>query len=157
MTKTLISSRYFAIAILAVSLAANGADAKAATAAKPVTATVNSALQWGSCPAIFPAGCQIAVLNGDPAKPNADVFLRVPGGYKIPPHSHTSPERIVLVEGQLTVHYQGSPEADLTLGEYAYGPAGLPHAATCSSAGPCTLFIAFESAVDAKAFTGSLK
>ena len=97
------------------------------------------------------------MLNGDPAKPNADIFLRVPGGYTIPPHSHTSPERIVLVEGQLTVRYQGSPAEDLTPGEYAYGPAGLPHVATCKGAGPCTLFIAFEGPVDAIKFTGSLK
>lgn len=157
MTKTPMSNLRTALAIFAVSLAAYGTNGQAAPSAKPVTATVKSALQWGPCPSIFPAGCQIAVLNGDPAKPNADIFLRVPGGYTIPPHAHTSPERIVLVEGQLNVHYQGSPAEDLTPGEYAYGPAGLPHVATCKGAGPCTLFIAFESAVDAIAFTGSIK
>lgn len=143
--------------ICAIVLATAGANVQAAPATKPVTATVTSALQWGPCPPIFPAGCQIAVLNGDPAKPNADVFLRVPGGYTIPPHHHTSPERIVLVEGQLTVGYRGYPAEDLISGEYAYGPAGLPHVATCKGAGPCTLFIAFEGPVDAIAFTGSLK
>ena len=157
MTKTPKSGVRIALAISAVSLAACGANVQAAPAAKPVTATVNSALQWGPCPSIFPAGCQIAVLNGDPAKPNADIFLRVPAGYTIPPHAHTSPERMVLVEGQLTVRYQGAPAEHLTLGEYAYGPAGLPHVATWEGAGPCTLFIAFEGPVDATAFTGSLK
>jgi quercetin dioxygenase-like cupin family protein len=157
MTKTLLSGVRVAMVISAVSLAASGANVEAAPAAKPVTATVNSALQWVSCPPIFPVGCQIAVLHGDPAKPNADVFLRVPGGYTIPPHSHTSPERIVLVEGQLTVRYQGSPADDLIPGKYAYGPAGLPHVATCKGSGPCTLFIAFESAVDAIAFAGAVE
>ena len=33
-------------------------------------------LQWGPCPAFLPKGCQIAVLHGDPAKPNVDVFSR---------------------------------------------------------------------------------
>lgn len=148
-----------ALAIGAIALIFAGAntDSQAAPASKPVTATVNSALQWGPCPPIFPAGCQIAVLNGDPTKPNADVFLRVPGGYTIPPHSHTSPERIVLVEGKLTLRYQGASTEDVTPGEYAYGPAGLPHVATCNGAGPCTLFIAFEGPVDAIAFAGSLK
>ena len=98
MSKTLRSGVRIATAISAVCLAASGGNVQAGPAARPVTATVNSALQWGPCPSIFPAGCQIAVLNGDPAKPNADVFLRVPGGYTIPPHSHTSPERIVLVD-----------------------------------------------------------
>ena len=157
MTKIPKSGVRIAQTISTIVLATAGANVQAAPAAKPITATVTSALQWGPCPPIFPAGCQIAVLNGDPAKPNADVFLRVPGGYTIPPHYHTSPERIVLVEGQLTVGYRGSPAEDLTPGEYAYGPAGLPHVATCKGAGPCTLFIAFEGPVDAIAFTGSLK
>jgi len=117
----------------------------------PITRTVDAGLQWGPCPPIFPAGCQIAVLHGDPARPNADVFLRVPGGYQIPAHSHTSPERMILIEGRLNVHYKGAPAEMLTLGEYAYGPAKMPHQATCLGDKPCTLFIAFEGPVDAEA------
>lgn len=123
----------------------------------PISRKANSALSWGPCPALFPKGCQIAVLNGDPSKPNADIFLRVPGGYTIPPHSHSSAERMVLVEGQLTVTYKGSAPSVLTPGTYAYGPASMPHDAKCAGTKPCTLFIAFEGPVDATAFTGSLK
>lgn len=128
-----------------------------AAGTQPVTRSVSSALQWGPCPAIFPAGCQITVLNGDPAKPNADVFLRVPAGYTIPAHSHTSAERMILVEGQLTVKYKGAAAAVLGTGQYAYGPAGLPHEARCTGRTSCTLFIAFEGPVDAMPFTGPLK
>jgi len=31
-------------------------------------------LQWGPCPPFLPEGCGIAVLHGDPAKDNLDVF-----------------------------------------------------------------------------------
>jgi quercetin dioxygenase-like cupin family protein len=123
----------------------------APTPEKPLTHTVDSGLQWGPCPPIFPAGCEIAVLHGDPGKPNADVFLRVPGGYEIPSHSHSSPERMVLVQGQLRVHYDGAAPETLTAGEYAYGPAKLAHKASCMAGSPCTLFIAFEGPVDAQA------
>lgn len=123
----------------------------------PITRTVASVTQWGPCPSIFPTGCQIAVLNGDPSKPNADVFLRVPSGYTIPSHSHTSAERMILVEGRLRVRYKGAAAANLTPGEYAYGPAGLPHDARCSGGKSCTLFIAFEGPVDAMSYAGSLK
>lgn len=153
MTKTYRSGHGVALAACAIALAFAGAQARAQTA--PVTHTVNSALQWGPCPPIFPKGCQIAVLNGDPSRPNADVFLRVPGGYTIPAHSHTSAERMILVEGRLAVRYQGAPKTELTPGAYAYGPAGLPHEATCAGDKPCTLFIAFEGPVDA--FAASLK
>lgn len=122
----------------------------------PLASRADAALQWGACPPIFPAGCEISVLHGDPARPNADVFLRVPGGYVIPSHSHTSPERMILVAGQLRVRYQGSPATTLAPGSYAYGPAKMPHDATCLSAEACTLFIAFEGPVDAEAFTASL-
>jgi hypothetical protein len=78
----------------------------------------------GGMPGDFPGGCEITVLQGDPAKPNADALLRVPGGYEIPPHSHTSAERMILVSGTMTVDYQGHPAATLNAGDYAYGPAG---------------------------------
>jgi len=42
----------------------------------------------------------------------------------------------------------------VTPGEYAYGPAKLPHEATCTSTTPCVLFIAFEGPVDALAHAG---
>jgi quercetin dioxygenase-like cupin family protein len=114
-------------------------------------------LTWGPCPPVFPGGCEIAVLHGDPAQPNADVFLRVPGGYRLPPHTHTSAERMVLAAGELTVKYHGHEAKTLRRGDYAFGPAELPHAAECRSQEPCVLFIAFESAVDAIAYEGELR
>ncbi len=148
-----IAAAVFACAIMSA-CATSSAQVGPETA---ITRTVGAGLQWGPCPPIFPAGCQIAVLHGDPARPNADVFLRVPGGYQIPAHSHTSPERMVLVEGQLTVRYKGTAAELLTPGEYAYGPAKMAHQAACLGDKPCTLFIAFEGPVDAEAFAGSLE
>ena len=134
----------------------SNAAATTAPAEAPLAKTAaDPGLQWGPCAPSFPAGCEVAVLHGDPAKPNADVFLRVPAGYTIPPHSHTSEERMVLVGGTLTVKYQGHPEATLQAGSYAYGPAKLPHRGTCA-AGPCTLFIAFEGPVDVQPFEGEI-
>lgn len=111
----------------------------------------DAALQWGGCPDFMPKGCEIAVLHGDPAKSNADVFFKVPANAAIPRHWHTSPERMVLVAGELHVTYDGHATAVLRPGTYAYGPARMPHKAACGDAGPCVLFIAFESPVDAVA------
>lgn len=63
---------------------------------------------------------------------------------------------MVLVTGQLKVTYQGEAAALLEAGHYAYGPAKKPHQAECMSSDPCTLFIAFEGAVDAHAHEGGL-
>ena len=108
-------------------------------------------LEWGPCPAFLPEGCAIAVLHGDPSKPNVDIFFKVPAGVTIPSHTHTSAERRVLVSGQLEVSYEGQAPATLKLGTYAYGPAQHPHSAVCAKGAPCVLFIAFEAPLDAMA------
>jgi len=106
-------------------------------------------LKWGPCPPFLPKGCGIAVLHGDPAKDNLDVFLKVPAKSNLPLHWHTSAERMVLVAGELHVTYEGQKTAVLKPGTYAYGPAKRPHEGFCASAVPCVLFIAFESPLDA--------
>lgn len=146
------SANTIVIATAAAVLASCGSEPSTSAQAKALAvAASDTSLNWGACPPIFPAGCQIAVLQGDPSKPNADVFLRVPGKYIIPPHWHTSAERMVLVTGRLEVTYKGQAATTLETGTYAYGPAKLPHQAVCLSDDPCTLFIAFEGPVDAHA------
>lgn len=123
----------------------------------PLTkAATDPALQWGPCPAPFPKGCELTVLHGDPAKPNADVLLRMPGGYVIPPHRHSSAERMILVSGQLEVKYQGASATTLNPGNYGYGPANLPHRATCVGTAQCHLFVAFEGPVDVVPVAGEI-
>lgn len=139
----------------AVALVASAGQA-GETATPLALRAADAQLQWGPCPPIFPKGCEIAVLHGDPARPNADVFLRVRGGQALPAHTHTSAERMVLVSGELRVKYKGAAATTLTPGTYAYGPAGLAHDAVCRGDQPCTLFIAFEGPVDAHAFEGAL-
>lgn len=114
-------------------------------------------LKWGACPEFLPKGCGLAVLHGDPAKDNVDVFLKLPGKSTIPSHWHTSAERMVLVAGELHVTYDGQKTAVLKPGTYAYGPAKRPHKAFCASSAPCVLFIAFESPVDAIPVEGTTK
>ena len=67
-----------------------------------------------------------------------------------------APHGMVLVSGQIDVTYAGHPAVSLKRGDYAYGPAALPHTARCNGAEACTLFIAFNGAVDALPFAGTL-
>ncbi len=114
-------------------------------------------LKWSPCPPIFPKGCEVTVLRGDPANGPSDVFLRTPANYRLPPHWHTSPEHMILVSGELHVTYEGQKPAVLRAGSYAYGPAKAKHEARCAKAGPCVLFIAFESPIDAVLVEGAPK
>jgi quercetin dioxygenase-like cupin family protein len=139
----LATAAFTALALGTVGVQAGGTE-------KAITRTPDDpAVVWGPCPAFLPKGCGLAVLHGDPAKENADVFLKVPGGSVLAHHKHTSAERIVLISGELDVRYDGQQSARLRPGTYAYGPAGVPHVATCLSKQPCVLFIAFVQPVDA--------
>ena len=136
--------------LLSLGLAGSLAYAQAPAQEGAVTRTAQDAqLTWGPCPPFLPKGCGIAVLHGDPAKDNVDVFLTVPAKSALPRHWHTSAERMVLVAGELHVTYDGQKTAVLRPGSYAYGPAKQPHQGFCASAVPCVLFIAFESPLDA--------
>ena len=140
------------IALLAFTMSASGAQADAQSAEPALARTMSDAdIAWGACPPFLPQGCGLAVLHGDAAKPNSDVFLRIPAHAPLPMHWHSSAERMILVAGELRVTYQGQPEAVLKAGSYAYGPAKRAHEGMCVSDEACVLFIAFEGPVDAVA------
>lgn len=106
-------------------------------------------LEWGPCPEFLPDNCRLAVLQGNPEEPNADVLFKLQGNTKAPNHIHTSAERMILISGEFHVNYEGQDPVVMNAGTYAYGPAEVPHKASCESDEPCILFIAFEGPVDA--------
>jgi mannose-6-phosphate isomerase-like protein (cupin superfamily) len=141
--------RFFISAATALAASVLVCSAHAQTVSPLARAAGDKSIQWVACPAFLPKGCQIGVLHGDPAKPNVDIFFKVPGKSKIAAHKHTSAERMVLVQGEMQVTYEGHKPVTLKRGSYAYGPANLVHQAACVSSEPCVLFIAFEQPLDA--------
>ena len=79
--------------------------AVAALAALLLPATVHAqtptpALSWGPAPAVFPAGAKMAVLQGDPSKPEwFTVRLDLPSGYRVQPHFHPTDELLTVISG----------------------------------------------------------
>ncbi len=108
-------------------------------------------LTWAPCPPIFPAGCEVAILEGDPTSGPSDVFLRTPPNYTFPAHRHTSAEHLVLISGLLHVTYVGPQVVEVRSGTYALVPARASHKAHCANAGPCVMFIRFDVPIDAEA------
>lgn len=125
-------------------------DSHAQSSNRALTAETDSnQLEWAPCPEFMPETCRIAVLHGNPAEPNADIFFKLEGNTSVPNHWHHSAERMVLVSGEMQVNYEGQQPETLTPGMYAYGPPEVPHTASCESSESCVLFIAFEEPVDA--------
>lgn len=107
----------------------------------------NEKLKWVSCPDFLP--CEVAPLNGALGTPNNDVFIRFPGKAKIPFHTHSSNEHMVLIEGEFHTTYVGQNRVILKAGDYAYGPGNLAHDGYCASDEACIMFVAYETAIDA--------
>ena len=114
-----------------------------------VKSHMDADVQWGPCPPFMPEGCGIAVLHGDPAKSNSDIFFKVQANTDIPKHWHNSAERMILVSGKLYVTYDGEKEQIINTGSYAFGPSTKPHLGRCGDEGPCVIFIALEEPLDA--------
>jgi quercetin dioxygenase-like cupin family protein len=58
------------------------------------------ALAWGPAPPVFPAGAKMAVLQGDPSKPEwFTVRLELPSGYRVQPHFHPTEELLTIISG----------------------------------------------------------
>lgn len=122
----------------------------AAQATKPLLMQhTDPTLTWAPCPPVFPKGCEVAVLQGDPAAGPSDIFLRIPTDYTFPSHTHTSAEHIVLVKGVLHVFYASGAPGELKEGSYALVPGKLVHGAHCAGGAGCVLFIHFDSPIDA--------
>src|SRR5215204_6297777 len=57
-------------------------------------------IKWGPAPAAFPPGAQMAVVYGDPSKEGLFAFrLKLPTGFKVPPHTHPVIEAVTVLSG----------------------------------------------------------
>src|SRR5947207_8022440 len=71
------------------------------TVAEQITVTPAD-LKWADAPPSLPPGAKMAVLEGDPGKKGPfTVRLQAPAGYKIPPHTHPTAERVTVISGAL--------------------------------------------------------
>ncbi len=89
-------------------------------------------LKWKDGAPSLPPGAKIAVLEGDPSKPGPFVFrVKVPDGYKIPPHTHPKPERVTVISGTFNLGmgetFDAAKAEALPAGTYGTWPAGMKH------------------------------
>jgi quercetin dioxygenase-like cupin family protein len=57
-------------------------------------------IKWGPAPAMLPPGAEAAVLLGDPSKEGLFVLrLKLPEGYRVPPHTHPVDEVLTVISG----------------------------------------------------------
>ena len=119
--------------LCAVALAQTASKPSAAKpAAEDHKAWAPAELQWGPAPGILPAGAHLAVLEGDPTKAGEFTMrLKMPNGYKIPPHFHTRMEHVTLISGSFHVgmgdKFDESRMAGVPVGAFIWIKPGAHH------------------------------
>ncbi len=81
----------------------------------------------------LPKGVQMTVMYGDPSKAGPYAArLKMPDGYKVPPHWHTQDEQLTIVEGTLVMYMGDSMKSEghpLDAGGYHFLPGKMHHSA----------------------------
>jgi quercetin dioxygenase-like cupin family protein len=88
--------------------------------------------QWSPAPLLFPRGARIAVISGDPFKPESlTTQLSFPDGYRMPPHFHPFDEHVEVLQGTFLVgvgdKFDLQKMQPLAAGDTATAPAGVHH------------------------------
>ena len=89
-------------------------------------------LKWQDGPASLPKGAKIVVLEGDPAKEGPFVFrVKVPDGYRVPPHTHPKIERVTVISGTFNIgmgdKFDEKKTRPMPAGTFGHWPAGMKH------------------------------
>ena len=89
-------------------------------------------IKWMDAPPSLPKGAKIAILEGDPGKEGPFVFrVKLPDGYRIPPHTHPKPERITVLSGMFNIgmgeKFDEMKGKAMPAGTYGQWPAGMKH------------------------------
>jgi len=121
-----------AIAALAALLIAGSPALAGAQGPSAAPIPAPNDIRWGPAPAVFPAGAEMAVIQGDPSSRGLfTVRLRFPDGYRIAPHTHPTDENVTVISGTFKVGMgtQADPSKMLTLqtGGFVTAGAGMAH------------------------------
>jgi hypothetical protein len=84
-------------------------------------------IKWVAAPPVLPAGAKMAVLSGDPAGTGLITLrLKMPAGYKIPPHWHPTDEQVTVISGSFALGMGDTLDEarSKTLQPGGYGVAG---------------------------------
>ena len=125
--------RTFGLLFCAGSLALSSA-AISAQATPPQKPPSPDAPQKKAAPAppSLPSGAQMAVLDGNPMKPGPFALrVKLPSGYRVPPHWHPTEENIVILNGASKFGTGNTVDESkmkaLSPGSYVRMPRGMRH------------------------------
>jgi quercetin dioxygenase-like cupin family protein len=103
-----------------------------AIAADQHVAVSPDSLKWGPAPPAFPKGAETSILAGDPSKEGPYAYrIKVPAGYKVPPHQHPADENVTVISGSFHVgmgdKFDEASGRMVKAGGFAHVSKGMSH------------------------------
>ena len=120
-----------AIVVLLSSAAVWPSPAGAADAGSAWLLREPSAIEWRVADTL-PPGALVTVLEGDPsAEGFFTMRIKMPDGYRVPPHWHSRQERLTVLSGVLNLgqgeRFDAAATKPLPAGTYSSMPPGMTH------------------------------
>jgi beta-alanine degradation protein BauB len=132
-------------ALSALSMAALAALSGAPSLNKPVTQLNYSGT--GITDGIH-GEVKTAPAYGDPTLGAHGTFLKMPGGFVSPAHTHSSDYWAVVISGIAANGPPGSTDVPLPVGSYWYQKGGEVHVTKCLTPNECLFFISQQAPFD---------
>lgn len=89
-------------------------------------------IQWTAGPESLPKGAEMVVLEGNPKEAGPfTIRLKMPAGYKIPPHWHPGVEHVTVISGTFYLgmgdKFDESQATEMPVGSFAYMQPKMHH------------------------------
>jgi len=115
------------IALASSVLAGIGVVSSAADTADEQKMFTPEDIKWSPAPPSVPAGAEVAALYGDASKEGMfAIRLKLPKGYRVPPHSHPKPEVVTILSGTVRLG-MGEKAHVFPAGGFYATPPGMVH------------------------------
>ncbi len=97
----------------------------------------------------LPPGAEIAPLRGSLDIAQSESIVRIPPGYVVPSHTHTSEELYLWISGAFTLVSDKGEKTSFNGPAYISFPGSAPpHALICGEREPCLFYLAYTRPFD---------
>jgi quercetin dioxygenase-like cupin family protein len=96
-------------------------------------------------------GAEIATIRGDLGKDHSESIVRLPPGYVLRSHTHTSDELYLWISGSFTLIAHDGTETMVRGPAYISYPGNAPpHGIRCGNEEPCLFYLRYSRPFDIK-------
>ena len=134
------------IGIASALLAFNALAVEKPEVTESTTMIASAKESWRTCQGL--PGCVFLPLRGDATREASEALFRLAAGTEFPRHWHTSPERVLVIQGTLVMNLENGERHRVGPRDYLYNPGGMVHWGECAQGADCVYYVHDEKPYD---------